>query len=116
MILKLPILVTSLIVNLGVLGFFKYLVFFQENLNHVIRILGAGSLPVLKVVWPVGVSFYSFKIISYMVDVYRGAPPARCFFDFACYVCFFPQVLSGPIQRYGTIDAKSQQVRSEEHT
>jgi len=108
--LKLPIMVIFLALNLGVLGFFKYLVFFQENLNHVAGIFGAEALPVLKVVWPIGVSFYTFKILSYMVDVYRGLPPARSFFDFACYICFFPQILSGPIQRYGIIDAKSQPV------
>lgn len=107
---KLPVMIISLALNLGVLGFFKYFVFFQENFNHVAEIFGAEALPVLKVVWPIGVSFYTFKILSYMVDVYRGVPPARSFFDFACYVCFFPQILSGPIQRYGTIDAKSQQV------
>jgi alginate O-acetyltransferase complex protein AlgI len=107
---KLPVMIISLVLNLGVLGFFKYLVFFQENLNHVAGILGAEALPVLKVAWPIGVSFYTFKILGYMLDVYRGAARARCFFDFACYVSFFPQILSGPIQRYGTIDAKSQQV------
>ena len=107
---KLPIMTISVIVNLGVLGFFKYFVFLQENLNYVLRAFGSEVLPVLKVAWLVGVSFYTFKILSYMIDVYRGAPPAHSFFDFACYVSFFPQILSGPIQRYGTIDAKSQQV------
>ena len=107
---KLPTMVMSIAVNLGALGFFKYFVFFQENLNHVVRTFGLEALPVLKVVWPIGVSFYTFKILSYMVDVYRGVPPARSFFDFACYVSFFPQILSGPIQRYGTIDTKSQDV------
>jgi alginate O-acetyltransferase complex protein AlgI len=108
--LKLPIMVISVVVNLSVLGFFKYHVFFEENLNYVAGILGAGALPILKVAWPIGVSFYTFKILSYMVDVYRGVPPARTFFDFTCYVSFFPQILSGPIQRYGTIDTKSQMV------
>jgi alginate O-acetyltransferase complex protein AlgI len=107
---KLPIMVISVVVNLSVLGFFKYFVFFQENLNHVIGIFGAGAFPVLKVAWPIGVSFYTFKILSYMVDVYRGVPPARSFFDFACYVSFFPQILSGPIQRYSTIYIRSQEV------
>jgi len=107
---KLPIMVISIAVNLSILGFFKYLVFFQENLNHIAGIFGAEALPVLKIVWPIGVSFYTFKILSYMMDVYRGVPPARSYFDFACYVSFFPQILSGPIQRYGTIDARSQQV------
>lgn len=108
--LKLPIMVISVVVNLCVLGFFKYFVFFEENLNYVVGIFGAGAVPLLKVAWPVGVSFYTFKILSYMADVYRGAPPARSFFDFACYVSFFPQILSGPIQRYGTIDTRSQEV------
>jgi len=107
---KLPVMIISLALNLGVLGFFKYLAFIQGNLNHVMGILGAQALPVLKIAWPVGVSFYTFKSLSYLLDVYRGAARARCFFDFACYVCFFPQILSGPIQRYGTIDAKSQEV------
>ena len=109
---KLPVMIISLTLNLGVLGFFKYLAFIQENLNHVMTMLGADALGVLKVAWPVGVSFYTFKTISYILDVYRGAAHARCFFDFACYICFFPQILSGPIQRYGTIDAKSQEVPS----
>jgi len=108
--LKLPIIVISVILNLSILGFFKYFVFFEENLNYVAGILGAGALPILKVAWPIGVSFYTFKILSYMVDVYRGVPQARCFFDFACYVSFFPQILSGPIQRYGTIDSRVQEV------
>jgi alginate O-acetyltransferase complex protein AlgI len=107
---KLIIMATSIVVNLSVLGFFKYLVFFEENFNYVIGIFGAGTIPILKVAWPIGVSFYTFKILSYIVDVYRGSPPARTFFDFACYISFFPQILSGPIQRYGTIDVKSQEV------
>ena len=107
---KLPVMIISLALNLGVLGFFKYLAFIQENLNHVMSMLGAQALPILKIAWPVGVSFYTFKSISYMLDVYRGTARACCFLDFACYVCFFPQILSGPIQRYGTIDTRSQEV------
>ena len=98
-------------IDLAVLGFFKYMGFFQSNLNHVLALAGAGALPVLKVVLPVGISFYTFKIISYVVDTYRGqSPPARSLLDFACYVSFFPQLLSGPIQRFGTIDPKSEPV------
>jgi alginate O-acetyltransferase complex protein AlgI len=107
---KLAMMTICLMVNLGVLGFFKYFIFLQENLNRVMGIFGAWALPALEVVWPVGISFYTFKVLSYMVDVYRGASPARSFLDFACYVSFFPQILSGPIQRYGTIDARSQRV------
>lgn len=95
-------------INLGLLAFFKYAVFFQENLNHVLRFSGSDTMPVLHVVLPVGISFYTFRVLSYVIDVYRGNPSARSFLDFACYVAFFPQLLSGPIQRYGTIDAKSE--------
>jgi alginate O-acetyltransferase complex protein AlgI len=97
-------------IDLAVLGFFKYVGFFESNLNHVLSLAGISVLPVLKVVLPVGISFYTFKIISYVVDTYRGQSPARSLLDFTCYVAFFPQLLSGPIQRYGTIDRKSEPV------
>lgn len=103
------ILITiAVTINLGLLAFFKYAVFFQENFNHVLKFSGCDTTPVLHVVMPVGISFYTFRVLSYVIDVYRGNPPARSFLDLACYVAFFPQLLSGPIQRYGTIDAKSE--------
>ena len=95
-------------INLGLLAFFKYAVFFQDNFNNVLRFCGSGTVPVLRVVLPVGISFYTFRILSYVIDIYRGNQSAHSFLDFACYVSFFPQLLSGPIQRYGTIDAKSE--------
>jgi len=95
-------------VNLGLLALFKYAVFLQDNFNHVLRLCGSGAVSVLEVVLPVGISFYTFRVLGYAIDVYRGHRPARSFLDFACYVAFFPQLLSGPIQRHGTIDAKSQ--------
>jgi len=95
-------------VNLAMLGFFKYAVFFQDNFNHILRLCGSGAMSVLNVALPVGISFYTFRVLSYVIDVYRGNRPARSFLDFACYVAFFPQLLSGPIQRYGTLDPKSQ--------
>jgi len=94
--------------NLVLLAFFKYAVFFQDNFNGILRFCGSGTMPVLHVVLPVGISFYTFRVLSYVIDVYRGLQPARSFLDFACYVAFFPQLLSGPIQRYGTIDDKSE--------
>jgi alginate O-acetyltransferase complex protein AlgI len=111
-------------IDLAVLGFFKYMGFFQGNLNHVLALAGADVLPMLKLILPVGISFYTFKVISYIVDAYRGqSPPGRSLLDFACYVSFFPQLLSGPIQRYGTIDPKSEptpsfadQLVAREHT
>ncbi len=104
---------TSLVVviDLAVLGFFKYAVFVEENLNRILSLIGSDALPVLRVILPVGISFYTFKVIGYVVDVHRGqSPPARSLVDFACYVSFFPQLLSGPIQRYGTVDRKSESV------
>jgi alginate O-acetyltransferase complex protein AlgI len=97
--------------DLMALGFFKYSAFLEENLNSVLLLVGREALPVLQVVLPVGISFYTFKIISYIIDVYRGqAPPAPSLLHFACYISFFPQLLSGPIQRYGTIDSRTEVV------
>jgi len=104
------LMMISVAANLILLGFFKYAMFFQENLNNVLKFLGADTLTVLQIALPVGISFYTFKILSYIIDVYRGNLPARSLLDFACYIAFFPQLLSGPIQRYGTIDAKSESV------
>jgi len=108
---RLGLTACAVAIDLTVLGLFKYMGFFQNNLNYVLDMAGIGVLPVLKVVLPVGISFYTFKTISYIVDVYRGqSPPARSLLDFAGYVAFLPQVLSGPIQRFGTIDPKSELV------
>lgn len=107
---RLLLTIVCVVENLGLLGFFKYAVFFQNNLNSMLRLFHAGTFPVLKVVLPVGISFFTFKILSYIVDVYRGNPPACRFLDFACYVSFFPQLFAGPIQRFGTIDPKSETV------
>jgi alginate O-acetyltransferase complex protein AlgI len=80
-------------INLGLLAFFKYAGFFQDNFNHVLKIRGSGTMPVLHVVLPVGISFYTFRVLSYVIDVYRGGRPAPSFLDFACYVAFFPQLI-----------------------
>jgi alginate O-acetyltransferase complex protein AlgI len=123
---RLALLLTAcaVTVDLAVLGFFKYAVFVEDNLNSLLRLVGRDAVSVLRVVLPVGISFYTFRVISYIVDVYRGqSPPARSLLDFACYVSFFPQLLSGPIQRYGTVDRKSElvptfaeQLATREHT
>ncbi|MHC4798366.1 MAG: MBOAT family O-acyltransferase, partial [Planctomycetota bacterium] len=106
-----PALIVSLAANLGMLAFFKYFMFFQNNLSLLLDYFGADALPVLQVILPVGISFYIFKSLSYSIDVYRGqSPPARSFFDLACYISFFPQLMAGPIQRYNTIDRKSEHV------
>jgi alginate O-acetyltransferase complex protein AlgI len=87
--------------NLGMLAFFKYFNFFVENVHAVL--LGVGweiSLPVLRVILPVGISFYTFQSLSYTIDVYRGELKARrSLLDFAVFVSLFPQLVAGPIVR-----------------
>jgi alginate O-acetyltransferase complex protein AlgI len=104
-------LAAGVILNLGVLGYFKYFNFGVESLN---ALLGAGFLTAWKVVLPIGISFYVFQAISYLVDVYRGdAPPAESFLDFAAYIALFPQLIAGPILRYKDLAA---QLRGRRHT
>jgi D-alanyl-lipoteichoic acid acyltransferase DltB (MBOAT superfamily) len=94
-------LIISLVVNLGLLGVFKYYGFFSRELAILLQSLGIdASIPVLDVILPVGISFYTFQTLSYTIDVYRGRTKAtRHFFDFALYVAFFPQLVAGPIER-----------------
>ena len=97
-----PLLVLSIASSLGFLLYFKYADFFLENLNGL-----GGNVPLLKLALPVGISFYTFQILSYTVDVYRGEVRAqRNPIDLACYVTFFPQLIAGPIVRYKDIAAQ----------
>ena len=106
-------LVLSLVTNLSLLGYFKYADFGIASLNALLGRFGVEPIPALDVVLPVGISFYTFQTISYTVDVYRGhAAPVRSFVDFACYVAMFPQLVAGPIVRYGTI---ADQLHRREH-
>jgi alginate O-acetyltransferase complex protein AlgI len=104
----------SVTVNLGLLGFFKYYGFFAEEMNDLLLSLGFNSyLPLLELVLPVGISFYTFQTISYTVDVYRGQTrPTRSFLDFALYVSFFPQLVAGPIERSHRLLPQVEQPRS----
>ena len=95
-------LVLSLIVNLGLLGFFKYFGFFVTEAGELLHWLGlSASIPTLRIVLPVGISFYTFQTMSYTIDVYRGRTQAtrNTYVDFALYVAFFPQLVAGPIER-----------------
>ncbi len=91
----------SLIANLGLLGFFKYSGFLLEVASDAARLLGIGAhLPVLHVLLPVGLSFYTFQSLSYTIDVFRGRLEAeRDPLRFGLYVAFFPQLVAGPIVR-----------------
>ncbi len=92
---------TSLVANLGFLGFFKYSNFFADSLQDLLLMFGVTiSHFTLEVVLPVGISFYTFQTLSYTIDVYRRTlTPTRDFFDFALFVSFFPQLVAGPIER-----------------
>jgi alginate O-acetyltransferase complex protein AlgI len=107
-------LVTSIVLNLGLLGFFKYYMFAAETLNRLLELFGADVLRVFTVVLPIGISFYTFQTMSYTIDVYRGvAPPVKSFSDFSCFVSLFPQLIAGPIVRYNVV---AEQLASRDHT
>lgn len=90
----------SVVLNLGLLGVFKYLDFGLGNLNAVLDWMGLGSVPLAYLLLPIGISFYTFQTMSYTIDVYRGhVAPTRDFGAFALYVSFFPQLVAGPIER-----------------
>ena len=98
-------LTIGVIVNLGVLVYFKYATFFVENINQVLDLLGADlALTIKKERLPLGISFYTFQSISYLVDVYRHESKAqKNFIDVGLYISLFPQLIAGPIVRYHDI-------------
>ena len=91
----------SVVVSLGSLGFFKYADFFITNVNGI---FGTG-ISLLKLALPIGISFYTFQILSYTIDVYRGeAKVQKSIIRLATYVALFPQLIAGPIVRYTTVE------------
>lgn len=103
-------LVLSVLLSLGTLAYFKYADFMIANLNALTGL----SAPLLRLALPVGISFYTFQILSYTVDVYRGTVPAqRNFIDLAAYIAMFPQLIAGPIVRYSDIAV---QLKTREHS
>lgn len=94
-------LAISMIVNLTFLGFFKYFNFFIDSAERVLSAAGMGfSAPVLYVILPAGISFYTFESMSYVIDVYRRKVKSTDnFFDFALFIAFFPKLVAGPIMR-----------------
>jgi len=95
------ILLVSILVNFGFLGYFKYANFFLENFVSVFSFLGQEiSARSLNIVLPVGISFYTFQTLSYSIDVYKNKlEPSRDFLAYSAYVSFFPQLVAGPIER-----------------
>ncbi len=95
------LLITSLTFSLCLLGFFKYFNFFVESAVALFNAFGYEPyVPLLNVVLPVGISFYTFQSMSYTIDVYKGVTaPCRNFLTFAAFISFFPQLVAGPIER-----------------
>ena len=100
----------AVILSLGFLGYYKYVDFFIENINAATNL----SIPLLNVTLPIGISFYTFQLLSYNIDVYRGNVSAqRNFVDLATYISLFPQLIAGPIVRYSDV---AKQLRERTHT
>jgi D-alanyl-lipoteichoic acid acyltransferase DltB (MBOAT superfamily) len=95
------LLAVSLVVNIGLLGTFKYLNFFIESAGALLEAIGfQPNLPVLQLILPVGISFYTFQTMSYTLDIYFGKlKPQKSALEFALFVAFFPQLVAGPIVR-----------------
>ena len=90
-------LVSAIVFDLGVLGFFKYYNFFTDSANQLLQLANI-SLPQLSIILPVGISFITFQVMAYVIDIYRGeAISANTFWDFALLTAFFPQLIAGPI-------------------
>lgn len=101
---KKGILVFSLVVNVGLLAYFKYANFFVDNVQHICQWLGLTRLQWTNVALPIGISFVTFQKISYMIDVYRGDHEPQQRWDRLClYILMFPQLIAGPIIRYKEI-------------
>ena len=101
-------LVCAVVLSLGILGFFKYTGFFIENVNGIFR----TSIPVPQITMPIGISFFTFQALSYVVDVYRGDTKVQMKFSrLLLYVSLFPQLIAGPIVRYKDIEDQLDDMR-----
>ena len=102
-------LALSAVISLGLLAYCKYADFFISSFNSLTGL----SIPLLKVSLPIGISFYTFQILSYVVDVYRGTVAAqRNLIDLGTYIAMFPQLIAGPIVRYADIEPQLKERRS----
>ncbi len=108
------ILWVGLLITIGMLGWFKYANFCVAQANALRAYLGMAPVPWTHIVLPIGISFFTFQKISYLLDVYRGTTkPARSLSDFLLFVALFPQLIAGPIIRYHEI---SDQIRTRTHS
>ena len=98
---KIIFLMINVVVNLGILFFFKYADFIISNINNLTGL----SIPLLNIPLPIGVSFNTFQSLSYIIDVYRGTVKCeKSFYNYLTYTTLFPQIIAGPIVRYETVD------------
>ena len=103
---KKKILVATLLINLGLLGYFKYFGTLTEAITGLFSADGTGTT-LFQVALPIGISFYTFQALSYVIDVYRGEVPAQHnFWHMLLYISFFPQLIAGPIVKYRDIAAQ----------
>ena len=102
---QLRLLLAALLINLGILAVVKYTNFAIVNINSLLHFFGSGKeLGVLDLLLPMGISFYTFQAVGYIIDVYRGTCPAeKNLFKFALFVSFFPQLVQGPISRFNDL-------------
>ena len=107
-------LAAAMVVNLALLGFFKYFNFFTDTTVAILQIFDptvANGLP--RIPLPIGISFFTFQIMTYVIDLYRGEVPVqKNYFDLALYIMLFPQLIAGPIVRYADVDQEIRQRRT----
>ena len=98
---RVALMCVSVCINLGLLFYFKYSNFFVENINHIFSRIGIKEIAWVKLMLPIGISFYTFETITYVVDVYRRIhKPLRNFWDYQLYIILFPKLIAGPIIRF----------------
>ena len=110
-------MILAISLDLFCIGFFKYANFATTSFGAILGFFGAEtSFPVLDMILPLGISFFTFQMMSYVIDTYRGEPPEESFWNFAAYVSFFPQLVAGPIVRPKVLipQIKAEQVFDEE--
>ncbi len=108
------LLIFSILLNVGALLYYKYFNFFISDLNYLSSILNLPNIKVAKIVLPIGISFFTFHKLSYVIDVFRGIViPASNFINYSLYISFFPQLIAGPIIRYHDI---SHEITDREHS
>lgn len=106
--------VACVVTNLCLLGFFKYYMFAAETLNRILATVGTRQFAVMQVVLPIGISFYTFHSLTYIIDLYRGhARTAKSLSGFSAFVALFPTLVAGPIIRYKTL---AEQLRERDYT